>query len=401
MREGYNKVVNIHDVAREAAVSISTVSNVIHGRSSVNPQTAERVRTAIERLSYVRYKSSRQGPNSLGQQSLSGLKEVARRAGVSISTASRALNETSTVRQPTAERVHAAAEALDYQVNLAARNFVRDRSQMLGLLVSDIENPYFSRVARFFQDQAALHNMDTLIMNTHYDAQLTLNLIKRLVGLRVPGAAVITTEMDPLIKQTLKKNGICAVYLVNGDVGEQSSNIMIEYGQGMREAVEHLIGLGHRRIALIGGHAKFLSSEIRKQAFLECMAGFPEATAVCVDSDFTFQGGFFACRNLMSSFKPSAVIATSDLMATGAIHWAHTQGIAIPGKLSVIGFGDTSTADIVYPPLTSVGISQEKIGQEAFQALWRMIQDPSLEGQEIRVETHLVLRQSTSPVAIE
>jgi len=325
------------------------------------------------------------------------IKDVAARAGVSIATVSHVLNGTRPTRQHTRDRVLHAVRELGYAQNQSARNLARGRSTLLGLLVSDVRNPFFPDITAAFQDQALAHDMDALVLNTNYDPQRTLNSVRRLMGLQVPGVAILTSQIDPSVIDMLAERRIAAVYLDLGKVSESISNIMIEYEQGIVDALEYLTELGHRRVAYIGGPMFLKSAQRRKRAFIDTAARLGLEAAQAIDADFTVKGGYFACSKLLSGRAPTAILAGNDLTAIGILHRAYDGGIRVPDDLSVVGFDDILFAEYTQPALTTVSVPRTEIGKVAFQALWTMMSDSNQAGREFRVATSLVMRQSATP----
>jgi len=301
------------------------------------------------------------------------MKQVAERAGVSVATVSYVLNDARKVRPETERRVLSAAKELGYSPNTAARSLVSGRSSMLGLIVPDLGNPFFPEITKAFQDAARLSGLETIVMNTNYDLQRTRDTVHRLVSLQVPGAAFLTSQVDPGIHQAFSEKGICAVYLEHGVSGSHISNIAIDYRRGMESAAQHLLDLGHRRIGYIGGPAHGSSARRRKIAFLESAAARTDVDVRAVDSDFSVQGGYFSCWKLLNDFPATAVIAANDLMAIGALHCAYDRKIPVPAELSVVGFDDISFAQFTQPALTTVAVPREDVGRLAFQALWTLV----------------------------
>lgn len=325
------------------------------------------------------------------------IKEVARRAGVSVATVSYVLNDTRKVRPETEQRVISAARALGYAPNSAARSLVSGRSSILGLIVPDIVNPFFPEITKTFQEAAGLAGMETIVMNTNYDVHRTRSTVDRLVSLRVPGAAFLTSQVEPVMRQTIAGRGIAAVYLQHGVAAARASCVAIDYARGIGEAVEHLLGLGHRRIGFIGGPSHGSSARLRKEAFLEAAAQAHGASVECVDSDFSVQGGYFSCARLLSRFDASALVAANDMMAIGALHCAYDRQMPVPARLSIVGFDDITFAQFTQPALTTVSVPRMELGRVAFEALWALIGDPERAGEEMEVKTSLVVRQTTGP----
>jgi DNA-binding LacI/PurR family transcriptional regulator len=324
------------------------------------------------------------------------IKDVASRAGVSIATVSHVLNGTRASRPQTRQKVLAAIQEMGYSQNQSARNLAMGRSTLLGLIISDIRNPLFPEVTAAFQDQALLHDMETLVLNTNYDAQRTLNSVKRLVGLQVAAVAILTSQIDPAVMDSLADHGIGAVYLDLGRVDKFISNILLDYEHGISEALEHLTGLGHTQIAYAGGPANLHSAQRRKKAFLDCASHMGIDPSLTVDADFTVKGGYFATGKLLKGRTPTAIVAGNDLTAIGVLHRAYHGGLCVPDDLSVVGFDDILIAEYTRPALTTVLVPRVEIGKMAFQALWAMLNDPIAGGQEYRLGTRLVMRESSA-----
>jgi LacI family transcriptional regulator len=329
------------------------------------------------------------------------IKDVALKAGVSIATVSHVLNGTRGTRPQTRQRVLAAIQDLGYAQNQAARNLVMGRSSLLGLIISDIRNPFFPEVTAAFQDQALLHNMDALVVNTNYDAHRTLNSVKRMIGLQVPAVAVLTSQIAPEVMDMLAEQKIAAVYLDLGRVDRYISNIVLDYERGIAEGLEYLRNLGHRRIAYIGGPLNLHSAQRRKKAYLETAVELGLDPDYAIDADFTVKGGYFACSKLLSGRAPTAIVAANDLTAIGVLHRAYDGGLRVPEELSVVGFDDILIAEFTQPALTTLAVPRTEIGKVAFEALWAMLSDPGAQGREFRLGTHLVVRQSALAPAAE
>jgi LacI family transcriptional regulator len=289
-----------------------------------------------------------------------------------------------------------AVQELGYAQNQAARNLARGRSTFLGLIVSDVRNPFFPEITAAFQDEAVLHDMDALVLNTNYDAERMLKSVRRLVGLQVPGVAILTSQIDISVMEMLASRRIAAVYLDLGRVAHSISNILVDYEHGIAEALQYLTQLGHRDIAYIGGPPKLASAQRRKVAFMQNAARLGLNGHRTIDSDFTVRGAYSACGALLEQGAPTAIVAGNDLTAIGVLHRAYDAGLRVPEKLSVVGFDDILFAEYTQPALTSVAVPRTEIGKAAFDALWAMMADPALTGREFRVGTRLVLRQSAA-----
>jgi LacI family transcriptional regulator len=324
------------------------------------------------------------------------IKDVARKSGVSIATVSHVLNGTRHTRPQTRERVLSAVRELGYSQNHAARNLARGTSTILGVIVSDVRNPFFPEITAAFQEQALAHDMDALIINTNYDAQRTLNSVRRLMGMQVPGMAIFTSQIDEHVVDLLAQRRVASVYLDLGRVDTAVSNIVLEYGQGIAASLQYLWDLGHRKISYISGPPGLLSISRRKEAFLQSAAKLGVEVMSVVDSDFTVKGAYQACSQVLAGKRPTAIMTGNDLAAIGVLHRAYDLRLRVPEDLSVVGFDDILLAEYTQPALTTVAVPRPELGRLGFETLWAMMSDPDLTGREIRIPTELRIRQSTA-----
>jgi LacI family transcriptional regulator len=172
---------------------------------------------------------------------------------------------------------------------------------------------------------------------------------------------------------------------------------MVNYEQGIHEAIEHLCSLGHTRIGFISGPVSLPSIQRRKQAFIEKMPKELSRPLAIIDSDGSFQGGYFCCSKLLSASPLTAIICANDLIALGAVHCARDKGLRIPEDLSVVGFDNTVIATYSYPALTAVQNPRDVIARLAIEAIREMMESPTHKGQGYEVPTELIVRESTAP----
>ncbi len=195
------------------------------------------------------------------------IKEVAREAGVSTATVSHVINNTRYVTDATRARVMRAIKRCDYYPNAHARSLALGRNHTFGLLVSDISNPFFPELIKSIETAAFKHGYDVLLTNTNYDAKRTRNYVRRFIERKVAGVALMTSELDPALVDGLARKKVSVVFLDQKLAGTGASNLSVDYAAGIDEAVRHLISLGHRKIAYIGGPVRLLSATKRLTAF--------------------------------------------------------------------------------------------------------------------------------------
>lgn len=326
--------------------------------------------------------------------------EVARRARVSTSTVSRTINSPALVDAETAQRVWKAIKELEYYPNTQARSLVSGRSRIIGLIVSDITNPFFPELVKGFEDVAAQHGYDILVSSTNYDSARMAVCVRRMLERKVDGVAIMTSEMDDHLIEQLAHGKVPMVFLDTGPRGERISNIVVDYTMGVNEAVEHLVALGHRRIGFISGPPGLKSAQVRRSAFLQALDryGIREDEALVQEGNHKVDGGLEAMtRMLEQTDAPTAVLASNDLTAIGMLSALRRAGLEVPRDISVVGFDDIWLAQFTEPPLTTVRLSQNEIAEKAFRALLADL-GAAPEGAskpDCTMETHLVIRQTT------
>ena len=324
--------------------------------------------------------------------------EVARRARVSTATVSRTINNPTLVNPKTAKRVWKAIEELRYYPNTQARSLVSGRSRILGLIVSDITNPFFPELIKGFEDVAIQHGYEILISSTNYDSARMALCVRRMLERKVEGVAIMTSEMDTHLVDQFAHRNVPMVFLDVGPPGDSIGNIVVDYAMGINEAVDHLLSLGHRRIGFIGGPAGLKSARIRRTAFLRSLRHYGIDRDACLieSGDHTVDGGLAAMiRMLDSKCAPTAMLASNDLTAIGMMRAVRRAGLIVPQDISIVGFDDIRLAEFTEPPLTTVRLSRRELAERAFHALLSNLDGQRNRPADSKVETHLVVRETT------
>lgn len=327
------------------------------------------------------------------------IKDVAKLAGVSTATVSHVINNTRFVSDETKRRVLGAIENVGYAPNIHARNLASGQTRTLGLIISDITNPFFPDLVKAIQEKALELGYDVIVLNTSYQPERDVPYVQRLLELQVRGVMIMTTEMDLSVIQRLSSRRIAVVFLDIGKVGPHTSNIRVNYERGVHQAVEHLLKLGHRQIAFISGPVHFKSAQIRRQAFLRTMkkyrASLHTEPIIC-EGDFKLESGQQAVKELLAlKNRPTAIIAANDLMAIGALRELGKAGLRVPKDISVIGCDDIWLAKLTDPQLTTIMIPRAEIGDAAVEAVLQTHSGDGRSGREIRIPTQLLVREST------
>lgn len=330
------------------------------------------------------------------------IQQVAKRAGVSTATVSRVLNDSPKVREETSERVRRVIEELNYVPNTSARQLRVGRTQLYGLIVSDIKNPFFPDLIDQFEALAAARGIDVIFTHTNYDSARLATCIRRLVERNVDGIAVMTSEVDEQALRIATQRKVPVVLLNQPSLRESYNTILVDYARGYREAVEHLKKLGHRNIVFLTGPAE-LSSVRRRQKAFEAAAkkcGITVRDKQILLGDMRVSGGRTAMEGLLQRKpRPTAVVAANDLMAIGAMQAAMAAGLGVPEDLSIVGFDDLPIATIMHPQLTTIHLSRHEIASEAFEQLLHMHQADHAQRPVRKVHPRLIVRESTGPAA--
>lgn len=325
------------------------------------------------------------------------IREVAKRAGVGISTVSRTLHNNPRVSPETAERVRRAMEELGYRPNTNAQSLVSGRSRIFGLVVSDITNPFFPELVRGFQDLALHSGYDVLVSSTNYDTSRMALSVGRMIERNVDGVAIMTSEIDRTLTDQLSSRKVPLVFLDVGKVSEGISNVRVDYGHGVSEAVNHLLGLGHKHIAFISGPSNLISARTRRATFVNSLRQHGISERLVEEGNHRIDGGLSAMAKLLKRpDPPTAVLASNDLTAIGALSGIRRAGLHVPRDISVVGFDDIDLATFTEPPLTTVRLARHDLADLACKALLAM--EVGQPGYELYLTTTLVIRESTGPV---
>jgi DNA-binding LacI/PurR family transcriptional regulator len=255
------------------------------------------------------------------------IKAVAKRAGVSTATVSRTINGSDKVSPKTAERVRRAIAALNFYPNTNARALGSGRTNLYGLIISDITNPFFPELVKAFEDIAVEHGQEVLVANTNYDPARMEMCVSRMLQRKVDGLAIMTSEMDDRLLEVVSRRDIPLVSLDTVAPAPGWSSVRMDYAEGIRTGLEHLVGLGHTRIGFLSGPSRWNSARVRLQAYMEFMEGHGLAVkaGMVQEGNHQVDGGRDAMqRMLQASVQPTAVMASNDLMA---IWERYTRGI--------------------------------------------------------------------------
>jgi LacI family transcriptional regulator len=327
------------------------------------------------------------------------LDKVAHRARVSAATVSRVLNKTGRVSESTRARVLRAVEELRYQPDLHARTLAHGRSRTLGLIVSNLSNPFFLDIFRALEDDAHERGLEVEVANTDYRPEQLLTHVGLMRGRRVAGLALIVSETSPGLADQLAESRMPLVLFDEPTTAANAVNITVDYASGTRRAVEYLYSLGHRAFAFVAHHTALEPLDVRRRTFLETVKSCCDmARSTTVADEDSPEGGLRATQHLLGTgFEPTAIVCVNDLMALGALKALRQAGLRVPGDVSVVGCDNISLSEFTYPLLSTIHIPRDRIGHIISQALMPAAGSPPVLGRDLAIQSELLLRDSTGP----
>ncbi len=328
------------------------------------------------------------------------LEQVARRAKVSTATVSRVLNSADVVKTSTRARVMKAIADLKYHPNLHARHLAGGKSRTLGMIVSNMENPFFFDIYKTVESVAHERGHEVVVANTDYRSEQLVTSIRLMIGRRVTGLAAIVSEMDPALIEELTDSRIPVVFYDVGKPRHNITNIRLDYRRGIEKVIDYLHSLRHRRLGFVGHHAMLGPINERMKAVLDAVARIPSLEVRAAANADTLEGGRAATRDLLDTgFTPTAIICVNDIMAVGALRELRERGIRVPQDVSVTGFDNVKLSEFCYPALTTVHIPRDRIGQIICDRLIPAPGKPAPPDREIVIDPEFMVRDSTGPAS--
>jgi LacI family transcriptional regulator len=339
--------------------------------------------------------------------------DIAREAGVSVATVSRVLNNTAPVKASTRERIVKLINKYQFQPNALARSLIKKVTGMIGIILPDITNPFFPEVlagleqeARnkgytFFLCDTGSSNQDVKAQYLRESQYLNILIEKQVDGIIMIGGRIDLVKCSKeMAKEVSEVNKRLPIVFINGDLpGGKFHRVAINESVGGELATEHLIGLGHKEIAFIGGYKQMSNTVNRVEGFKRAM----ERNGLAVHKDRVLHGGFSVDggKRLMEEMfsrgnHPTAVVCANDLTGIGAMKFAIKSGMRIPDDLSIIGFDDTPMAASSIPELTTISLKCTELGRTAANMMHQLITKQRTD-QVIAIDPALIIRESTAP----
>ncbi|MDX3226710.1 LacI family DNA-binding transcriptional regulator [Streptomyces sp. ME19-01-6] len=325
--------------------------------------------------------------------------QVAEEAGVSAMTVSNVMNGKPGASEETRRRVLEVAGHLGYRPNVAARNLKAGRSGLIGLIALDLTSQYGLEILRGVADELAEAEQELLVNATYHDAAREKDRVEFLTRGLVDGVLMIAPVLEDKTVELLHRQKLPCVIIDPRRLDVPLPRLSVDNYHGMRLGTQHLIDLGHTRIAYLRGEEDLESTSIRFQGFEDAMrlAGLAADERLVASCDFSYASGFRAAARLIDEHRPTAIVSGADLMALGAIDAARSRGLDVPTDFSVVGFDDLPQAAQSFPGLTTVRQPLHDMGQKAARAMLSLIEGQKLLMEHMEVGTHLVVRNSTAP----
>ena len=334
------------------------------------------------------------------------IKDIAKAAGVSYSTVSRALNDNPLISQDVRTRVQALAESMGYSPNALAQSLQSRLSNSVGLVITTIADPFFSELALGLEEVAHRADISVFLASSHNDPEREIKIIQTFERRRVDGVIVASSRIGSEYASRLEQIHIPVVMINNQARGDYENlfSVAVDDYQGAQLAMQHLLDMGHRRIGYIGVQNRPGSNERRMRGYLDALKacgiaaqpswvllGSPQATE-------DFAGDVEVGQVLMSELvqeNVTAVFCYCDTVAAGVMIACRKLGLSVPGQISVVGFDDTDVCTVLAPPLTTISQPRREMGQLAMEMLLTAISgEPT---SDVLLQPNLVVRESTAP----
>ncbi len=328
------------------------------------------------------------------------IRDVARQANVSTATVSRVLADLNVVSDALAKRVHAAARQLKFQPNRVARNLRARTTHTIGVLIPNIQNPFFTGVIRGIEDLLSTNDYTMLLGNSDDNPSRETTYLDLLRAEGVGGLILVPTPESRKAYEGVIASGMPVVTIDQCIPDLGCDSVIVSNAEGAKTAILHLIATGHRRIAIITGPEGNYTATERLAGYELAMAEaqLPRSPALVRHAPFRSEGGYTAAQTLLALPQPpTAIFAASDMIALGTLRAVHERGLRIPHDMAVVSFDDMPWAAALAPPLTAISQPTREMGTAAARLLLDRIRDASGAPRRVQMPTTLVVRASSGP----
>lgn len=331
------------------------------------------------------------------------IKDVADDSGLSISTVSAVLNDADWVPEVTRRRVLESIEAVRYVPNTLARGLKTRRTNAVGVIVTDLTNPFFTEIVRSLEHTLREKDNNVFLCNSDHETAIGRKNFSGLLERRVDGIVIIGSSVDEEVvkRYTVAGEHVPIVSIERNYVADGVTRLMVDAEEGGYAATYHLLERGYRRVALIEGADRASESRTQRRRGYEralAYAGLSAPASYIVMGDFRFEGGRDAMNQLLDLPEPpDAVFASNDLMALGALRAARERGVRVPEDLGVVGYDDIPAAGFVDPSLTTVSVPKVELGRSAGELILEQIERDGEYANSVQIfEAHLIVRESSA-----
>lgn len=329
------------------------------------------------------------------------ISDVAKEANVSVATVSRVLNNHSSVRPETYERVHKAIEKLSFEPNMSARNLRRNETRVILIVTPNITNPYYAHILTGIGDRAREYGYSALIYNTAGNEAREKEALEMLKKKKADGAILLACNVNSIwIREYADKYPIvhCSEYIPDLDI----PRVSVDNYKATQDVMEYIIELGHKRIATISSSNNYISTHLRLKGYKDTLKKHDIKVnndyIVLADDEYSFKSGKAAAYKLLDQkIRPTAIFCISDTIALGAITAAKELGLQVPKDLTVVGFDDVDDTTKFHPYITTVAQPCYELGEESFKILYDCINDTKDMNKEVILSHKFVVRESSAP----
>ena len=329
---------------------------------------------------------------------LISIKDIARAAKVSHSTVSRALHNSPLVSHQTAQRIRQIAHEQGYRPSAVARSLVTKRTRTIGVVVTRIADPFIAEVVNGIEEVANDHGYSVFLANSNANPDREVKVVHSFHERRVDGILVTASRVGALYMPLLTEMRVPTVLINNQHPGEFAHSVMIDNPAASLKATEHLIKLGHIRVAYIGDHSGFQSDTERFAGYRRALesADVPFLPELTAHGDGTAEGGMHAMERLLAlNQPPTAVFCYNDMSALGALRAIRAKGLRVPEDISIVGFDDLFIASYTNPTLTTINQPMRQMGSAAMEILPQLF-NGAKSTTNVKVEGQLIVRESTA-----
>lgn len=328
------------------------------------------------------------------------IKSVAKEAGVSVATVSRVLNHPDSVAQETKEHIISVMESLNYKPSLLARGLKMSRTGTIALLIPDITDLGYMEIAKGVEDVAHQKANNIMLCSTEDDEAKELDYIENFVARKVDGIILVSTHQNKSQLDEIKSQGIPVVLIGKNEELRGENLVYTDYDTATADAIHHLMEIGHTRIGAIVGNRPVIENADKMAGFKRALAEgkLTQSTDSIIEDENSIEGGFLAASKLLGlKSRPQAVFVTSDMMAIGVMEKIKQEGLRIPEDIAVVGFDNLKISGYLEPKLTTVTKPVYRMGLVSARLLYDLMdelsEEPS-EPQEILIQSKLKVRKS-------